>query len=209
MLLRRTIDAVPLTLGAILVGAVACPSAARAGGASSALDSAESRSQNGPHLALSAGAQRVMSESLAIEAFGGNASLQVGYRLGGAALGGMLSFGLFKDDSAVGFVAPYVEWYLDPEDGAHVGGALGLTWVDQGGRVLRGAGFSVWGGYDFWVTDDFALGPKLGFNMSALQSGGEGGGSLIGVGMPDHQAPESSDSSMLGQLFIAINATYR
>jgi hypothetical protein len=55
------------------------------------------------------------------------------------------------------------DWYPNPEDGWHVGGAIGLAGValtNGGVNTLNGYGLgvSVLGGYDWWIGPQLSLG---------------------------------------------------
>jgi hypothetical protein len=68
-------------------------------------------------------------------------------------------------DSALGVavVGPFVDWFIDPTGGAHVGliGGIGVIGVqDEKGDSASGFGGAVFGGYDFWVDDQWSLGPE-------------------------------------------------
>jgi len=71
---------------------------------------------------------------------------------------------------------PFIDWFPDAEGGGHLGlmlgiGALGLdsevtpnpnTGLPEGnGKATTGIGGSIWGGYDFWVADQWSLGGAL------------------------------------------------
>lgn len=96
----------------------------------------------------------------------------------GLALGGALTgFGIGSDrrrvdgqtisgdlTGASGMLGFFADAYPDPEAGFHFGGALGVvsasTEIKDGGRKLRGGGVGLqaFGGYDFWVGDQWTIG---------------------------------------------------
>ncbi len=87
-----------------------------------------------------------------------NPEIEVTIDSGGSASGN-------APDSAlgVGVVGPFVDWFIDPTAGAHVGllGGIGLIGVqDEKGDSAQGFGAALFGGYDFWVGDQWSLGPE-------------------------------------------------
>lgn len=76
---------------------------------------------------------------------------------------------LFDDDDALGMVllGPFVDWFPDPRGGAHVGAMIGVAAIglSDGGdeddnESSTGWGGSLWGGYDFWVANQWSLGAE-------------------------------------------------
>jgi hypothetical protein len=51
-----------------------------------------------------------------------------------------------------------MDWFPSPTQGAHFGGALGLSQVDFVGERGLWAALSAHGGYDFWVTSNWSAG---------------------------------------------------
>jgi hypothetical protein len=63
-------------------------------------------------------------------------------------------------------VGLYVDWYPDPNGGGHVQGLLGYAAVDfvtddgqSGSNDPSGPMLGIGGGYDFWVGDEWSIGP--------------------------------------------------
>ncbi|MCC6648681.1 MAG: hypothetical protein IT374_24345 [Polyangiaceae bacterium] len=61
-------------------------------------------------------------------------------------------------------LGPLVDWFFDPHGGAHLGamigsGAIGLS--DGNDKSSTGLGAALWGGYDFWVGNQWSIGPEL------------------------------------------------
>jgi len=58
-------------------------------------------------------------------------------------------------------LGPFVDVFFGPNSGAHVGAMLGAGSIgleDDSENPSGGWGFAVFGGYDFWVSDQWALG---------------------------------------------------
>ena len=82
--------------------------------------------------------------------------------------GGTALNGSYVASGSLGVVVlgPMFDWFFDPHGGGHVGamigaGAIGLS--DENGKSSSGTGASLWGGYDFWVGQQWSLGPELRF----------------------------------------------
>lgn len=80
--------------------------------------------------------------------------------------GGALDSSSIAKNQSLGVVVlgPMVDWFPDPKGGGHVGamvgiGGIGLSGDD--GKSSSGTGASLWGGYDFWVGEQWSLGPEL------------------------------------------------
>jgi hypothetical protein len=61
-----------------------------------------------------------------------------------------------------------VNYYFDPTAGGYVQGLLGFAALDavssdgsSGGNDPTGPVFGIGGGYDFWVADEWGIGPNL------------------------------------------------
>ncbi len=75
----------------------------------------------------------------------------------------------FDNDNSLGMVlvGPFVDWFPDPHGGAHVGAMVGIAAIglSNGGdeddnQSSTGWGGSLWGGYDFWVANQWSLGAE-------------------------------------------------
>lgn len=67
------------------------------------------------------------------------------------------------EDQSLGIltIGPFIDWYPDPKGGAHVGVMIGPAEVglqDDDGQSSTGLGGSLFGGYDFWIGDQWSLG---------------------------------------------------
>lgn len=78
-------------------------------------------------------------------------------------------------------VGPFIDGFIDPKNGFHVGGMLGAAALDFGtnadhasSTTYKGAGMALWLGYDAWVAADWSLGGMLRFG-GARVSTSEGG----------------------------------
>lgn len=61
-------------------------------------------------------------------------------------------------------LGPFVDWFFNETGGAHVGAMLGLGGVGLKGdddQMSTGGGVGLWGGYDFWVGDQWSIGPEV------------------------------------------------
>ena len=76
---------------------------------------------------------------------------------------------VFDGDDALGMVlfGPFVDWFPDPRGGAHVGAMIGVAAIglsngndDNDNESSTGWGGSLWGGYDFWVANQWSLGAE-------------------------------------------------
>lgn len=78
-------------------------------------------------------------------------------------------------------IGPFLDWYMDPERGLHLQGALGLATLtprvfghdstEQSEYLALGAGLMLGAGYDFFVADEWSLGVLARTTVSVL--GGE------------------------------------
>ncbi len=73
---------------------------------------------------------------------------------------------LGETDGGLGLVnfGPFVDVFFGPHSGGHVGGMLGFGSIgleDENEDPSSGLGVAVFGGYDFWVSDQWALGVNL------------------------------------------------
>ncbi len=113
----------------------------------------------------------------------------------GLVIGGGLLFGTVKDPkieagsisvTASGtmlFVgaAAFANYYFDPTQGAYLQGMLGFATVDfvssggtSGGNDPSGPMFGFGGGYDFWIGDQWSIGPtaRLVYAPLSVEAGG-------------------------------------
>jgi hypothetical protein len=72
------------------------------------------------------------------------------------------------DDETLGVVVIglFGDWFPTPKGGAHLGGMIGPGWIGlagDDGLSSAGIGGAVWTGYDFWVGDQWSLGPEARF----------------------------------------------
>ncbi len=76
---------------------------------------------------------------------------------------------LFDNDNALGMIllGPFVDWFPSPRGGAHVGAMIGVAAIglsngdqDDENESSTGWGGSLWGGYDFWVANQWSLGAE-------------------------------------------------
>lgn len=81
-------------------------------------------------------------------------------------------------------IGVFANYYLNPNEGLHFQGLLGFGTVDlvdsdgnSGGNDPSGPYFGVGVGYDFWVSDEWSIGP-FGRVLYAATSYEEGGGKL-------------------------------
>ncbi len=68
-------------------------------------------------------------------------------------------------DGALGVVVvgPFVDWFPDERGGAHVGLMLGIGGIgvqDENGDSATGFGGALFGGYDFWIGEQWSIGPE-------------------------------------------------
>lgn len=68
------------------------------------------------------------------------------------------------EGDALGIVTlgPFVDFFFGPKSGGHVGSMIGVASIglegEGDGELSSGWGWSLFGGYDFWVSDDWGLG---------------------------------------------------
>jgi opacity protein-like surface antigen len=80
---------------------------------------------------------------------------------------GDASLGIGTGDEGLGIttLGPFVDVYFGKSSGGHAGTMLGLGNIGLEGEtddeVSTGWGWSVFGGYEFWVSDQWALGADL------------------------------------------------
>jgi len=58
-------------------------------------------------------------------------------------------------------LGPFVDFFFGPHDGGHIGSMIGAASIgleDDDAELSEGWGFSLFGGYDFWVSDEWSLG---------------------------------------------------
>lgn len=61
----------------------------------------------------------------------------------------------------IGTLGPFVDFFFGPNSGGHVGSMIGIASIgleDGNQEPSSGWGFSLFGGYDFWVSDQWSLG---------------------------------------------------
>lgn len=112
-------------------------------------------------------------------AFGG--SPRPGLVVGGLVAGEGTNLKLHRDTAGsvhrragMVLVAPFIDYFPSPERGLHLGAALGpgvipVTDVGDSLHTTGGVGAALWLGYDFWVADQWSLGPRI--VASGLASG--------------------------------------
>lgn len=78
---------------------------------------------------------------------------------------------------ATGLIGPFVDGFPNPKGGWHLGGMIGLATIrtedfpeDGKVRTDSGVGGAVFGGYDAWVGDEFAVGGLLRFAAAVGRS---------------------------------------
>lgn len=105
-----------------------------------------------------------------------------GFTVGGALLFDALSsLELENDGRATGLdpnvgialIGVFVDAFPDAKRGFHAGGALGLAGVNfseldttSESRESQGFGGALWLGHDFWVADEWSIGPMLRFTTT-------------------------------------------
>lgn len=69
-------------------------------------------------------------------------------------------------DISMSTLGPLVDVFFGPQSGAHVGFMLGLATIDfeQTADASNGWGMVLFGGYDFWVSNQWALGVNARYN---------------------------------------------
>lgn len=63
----------------------------------------------------------------------------------------------------IGVLGPFIDWFPDVNGGAHFGAMLGIGVIglrDENDDPDTGPGASIWGGYDFWIADQWSLGAE-------------------------------------------------
>lgn len=62
---------------------------------------------------------------------------------------------------ALSTFGPFVDWFPDPKGGGHVGAMIG--WASFAGTNYSSSGYgaALFGGYDFWIGDQWSLGPLV------------------------------------------------
>ena len=71
-------------------------------------------------------------------------------------------------------IGMFVDYYLDPKDGLHFQGLIGWGGLeasyegDVSGSDPTGMLLSIGGGYDFWVADEWSIGPMARFVYAPL-----------------------------------------
>ena len=97
-----------------------------------------------------------------------------GLAVGGALVAETASVGFERDDfpiydrsASLFIVGPFVDGYPNPSGGWHFGGTIGFAHQIFGStgtdpqRNGNGVGGAFWLGHDFWMADDWSLGPLL------------------------------------------------
>ena len=96
-----------------------------------------------------------------------------GFTIGGALMFNALFAADFEQrgrsagtrDLGVVILGPFIDAFPNKKKGWHLGGAVGIVGVQdrEAERELNGFGAAVWGGHDFWVADEFSIGPFVRF----------------------------------------------
>lgn len=158
---------------------------------------AEPRTHDGFYLNLNAGIG-YLSSSVSEGAFDATLkglTFPSGIHLGGSVIPGLvIGGGLFTDyapspglssggqtvSNGVDFsmylvsIGPFVEFYPDPNDGLHFRAMVGWGALERsaegnaGGSDPTGLVLSAGGGYDFWVGDEWSIGPMAKFTYAPL-----------------------------------------
>ncbi len=80
---------------------------------------------------------------------------------------------------SLGVIGPFVQYYFDPKSGFYLQGLLGfasgrartefqgLTFESE---PASGGAITIGGGYDFWVGEQWSLGPELRFLFASLKA---------------------------------------
>jgi hypothetical protein len=80
---------------------------------------------------------------------------------------------------SLGVFGPFVQYYFDPNGGFYLQGLLGFaqgrtTYEFRGVKFqsepAAGGAIALGGGYDFWVGDQWSLGPELRFLFASLKA---------------------------------------
>ena len=83
----------------------------------------------------------------------------------------------------VSSVGPFIQYYFDPTSGfylqGYVGYASGNSQYDSGGTTYQsesatGPAFGIGLGYDFWISDQWSIGPEFRFLYASLKYSGSG-----------------------------------
>jgi hypothetical protein len=77
--------------------------------------------------------------------------------------GGSSSASGVANDESLGVlvIGPFVDWFFDETGGGHAGAMIGLGAIGLEGdddSASSGIGGSLFGGYDFWISDQWSLG---------------------------------------------------
>lgn len=116
--------------------------------------------------------------------------LGVGYRVGrGLVVGGELRLASMSNPDAkfgdvkvktsgtltTALLGPFVEWFPQRGSGWHVGGTIGFaslshSQVSRGPKTEGGLGFSAMGGYDFYFSSNWAVGPFVDLSLLATSA---------------------------------------
>lgn len=154
---------------------------------------------DGFYLRMSLGPSYVSTAVSAADATVAGASGSLDLLIGGTPATGLTIGGGFLADSApnpgysaggggqtldrsmgVALVGPFVDGFVDPRNGFHVGGMLGgATLVlgksgNQDSTTYNGGGAELWVGYDAWIAADWSIGGMLrlgGARLSRSESG--------------------------------------
>jgi hypothetical protein len=70
-----------------------------------------------------------------------------------------------KNGLGMFMMGPFIDWFPNDEGGGHLGaligvGVIGLSDENDKNTSSGGAG-AIWGGYDFWIADQWSLGGAL------------------------------------------------
>ena len=99
----------------------------------------------------------------------------------------------------VSVIGPFVQYYIDPKGGFYLQGLIGFvsakTTYESGGTTnesedTTGAGFALGAGYDFWVGEQWSIGPEFRFLYAKLKYSGSG--------------PDEEDTMMIPTLSVTL-----
>jgi outer membrane autotransporter protein len=84
---------------------------------------------------------------------------------------------------SVSAIGPFVQYYIDPKSGFYIQGVLAYvsakTTYEVGGTKYEsedttGGGFALGVGYDFWIGEQWSLGPEVRFLYAKVKYSGNG-----------------------------------
>jgi hypothetical protein len=117
-----------------------------------------------------------------------------GVAIGGAvgAEGGAINFERFNQEQDRGFyvltVGPFVDAFFSANQGGHMGAMIAyangnVEAATGDNSSSHGFGGAIWGGYDFWVADDWSFGPLLKLSGSLTSETSMFGATLMFTGV--------------------------